>query len=176
MTTDFQITLLVAEGAQHGRKVPVSQLPFLIGRASDCHLRPSSPAVSNHHCVLLQRNGRLLLADLGSTNGTFLNGTRLVSTSAVGDGDELAIGPLRFRLRVEAQMSLSEPSVEDTAAQTLLDGTAAVKLPEPVSTPPIRSSKTARMRRTTPAAAARTILERMRRDEKHRGDERLPHH
>src|SRR5262249_53696747 len=151
--------------AHRGRQVPVSRVPFLIGRASNCHLRPSSPAVGSRHCALLHRNGGLLLTDLGSTNGTFLNGVRLVGSAAFGAGDEFAVGPLRFRLRVEMPSPRAETSVEEAAARTLLASEAARDLPVTLSAP-LTPLKDVPMRRSSPAAAARGILEMMRRDEK----------
>jgi pSer/pThr/pTyr-binding forkhead associated (FHA) protein len=165
-TTDYRLTLVVIEGNQSGQRVTVPRLPFLIGRGADCQLRPNSPTVAARHCALLERNGRLLLTDLGSTNGTYVNGVRLDGTMPVGDGDELAVGPLRFRLQVGTLPPLDESSVELDAARTLLDGEPAPQPPLVSSSTPLPPLKTVSMRRTTPATAARGILERMLRNEK----------
>lgn len=164
--TDYQLTLLVLEGSQRGQRVSVSRLPFLIGRGPECHLRPVSPAVGSPHCVLLDHSGVLMLADLGSATGTFVNGVRLEGILAVGDGDELVIGPLRFRLVFKETLPAAEPSVEETAAQALLDGETAPRIPVPTPTPApsLPPVTTQSKRRVSTAAAAREILSRMMRE------------
>jgi pSer/pThr/pTyr-binding forkhead associated (FHA) protein len=104
-STIYRLSLQVISGAHAGKVIRVSKLPFLIGRGEACHLRPASDTVHERHCALESgRNGTILVRDLGSTTGTFLNGSRLNSReTAVGDGDELEIGPLRFKLLVEEQ-------------------------------------------------------------------------
>ncbi|MGN0975014.1 MAG: FHA domain-containing protein [Gemmiger sp.] len=57
----------------------------LIGRGEDCDVALNSDRVSRHHCELVYRDGHTELHDLGSTNGTFLNGERITS-AVVGDG------------------------------------------------------------------------------------------
>jgi pSer/pThr/pTyr-binding forkhead associated (FHA) protein len=100
----YRLSLRVVNGPHAGKLIRVPRLPFVIGRSSDCHLRPASDSVHERHCALVGgTHGKLLLRDLGSATGTFLNGALLASEVAVGDGDELVIGPLRFELLVEEQ-------------------------------------------------------------------------
>lgn len=65
---------------------------FTIGRASDAQLSIPSPRVSRAHAEVGWRDGRAVLRDLGSQNGTTVNGVR-ISEHVLADGDELAIGP-----------------------------------------------------------------------------------
>ena len=53
--------------------------------------------VSNDHAVIYLREGRCLLADQGSTNGTYHNGTRIADPVSLSDGDEIAVGATAFR-------------------------------------------------------------------------------
>lgn len=65
---------------------------FTIGRASDANLSIPSPRVSRAHAEVAWRDGKAVLRDLGSQNGTTVNGVR-VTEHALKDGDELTIGP-----------------------------------------------------------------------------------
>ena len=69
-----------------------------IGREPGCDCVVSDMTVSRRHAELRPRGGGWVLADLGSTNGTRLNGWRLTGEAAVRPGDEVAFGRARFRL------------------------------------------------------------------------------
>lgn len=69
---------------------------FLLGRGADCDLRLHDSAASRHHCLIRIRGGEVTLADLGSSNGTYLNGTRVLSQTALHTGDEIRIGDFRY--------------------------------------------------------------------------------
>jgi len=107
-TTPPSFHLLVVGGVHDGRAIPL-RTPFLIGRATDCHLRPASAAVSLRHCAIEDREGQVFIQDLGSTNGTFINDDRLNSDCPLRDGDELCIGPLRFLVRSDSIRIVEEP-------------------------------------------------------------------
>jgi len=88
-----------AQGQQ--REIAITKEEFLIGRGSDCDLRLGQSPVSRHHCLLRCRGGEVTLTDLGSANGTFVNGQRLRSQTVVRHGDEIAVGDFRFVLELE---------------------------------------------------------------------------
>jgi pSer/pThr/pTyr-binding forkhead associated (FHA) protein len=69
----------------------------LIGRKEDCDVRLNHKSVSKIHCVLVKTDGLLLLRDLGSTNGTRVNGTR-VRRAALLPNDQLSIAHYKFRV------------------------------------------------------------------------------
>ena len=66
-----------------------------IGRSPDCGIFLDDVTVSRKHAVLMQEDGRWLVEDQGSLNGTFVNRKR-VETAELGDGDELQIGKYRL--------------------------------------------------------------------------------
>ncbi len=84
------------ENGEHLREIPILNEEFLLGRGTDCDLRLHDNAVSRHHCLIRVRGGELSLADLGSSNGTYLNGTRVLSQTALQTGDEIRIGAARY--------------------------------------------------------------------------------
>jgi hypothetical protein len=78
-----------AEGTQHiyELQTPVT----LLGRGTDCDLRLVDPGVSRHHAELRVENDQVVLVDLGSTNGTFVNG-QPVRRVALTDGTRISLG------------------------------------------------------------------------------------
>ncbi|WP_329041486.1 FHA domain-containing protein [Streptomyces sp. NBC_00178] len=72
--------------------------PLLIGRDPGNGLRLSHETVSRLHAELTVHGSRWILRDLGSTNGTCVNGQRVVGSVAVRDGDQVSFGRMTFRL------------------------------------------------------------------------------
>lgn len=127
-----KLTLVVAGGGPSaGRSLPVKVSPFLIGRAPECHLRPASPTVSNRHCSLWQRPDGFVVRDLGSTNGTFVNGVRVQGEAELHDGDRLQAGPLQFDVKIEGAVPVNRPTPlppAKAAAPPELEDAAAILL------------------------------------------------
>nr|VFJ86982.1 MAG: FHA modulated ABC efflux pump with fused ATPase and integral membrane subunits [Candidatus Kentron sp. LFY] len=67
-----------------------------IGRAADSDIGIDSPLVSREHAVILFRDGGWLLQDFGSTNGTYLNGNRVVGAVSIREGDRVDIATFGF--------------------------------------------------------------------------------
>lgn len=65
----------------------------LIGRTPDCAVRIDSPQVSRHHARIRVHEGRATVEDLGSKNGTFVDGTRLDGPRRLADGENVCVGP-----------------------------------------------------------------------------------
>ncbi len=70
---------------------------IVVGRKEDCDVRLEHKSVSKLHCVIVKTDGLLLLRDLGSTNGTRVNGTR-VRRAALLPNDSIAIAHFKFRV------------------------------------------------------------------------------
>ena len=71
--------------------VQVAETPFTMGRGSDCSLPVPDDQASRFHCQIEREGAVYFLKDLGSTNGTFLNGVRVVS-SRLHAGDQIQVG------------------------------------------------------------------------------------
>jgi len=69
-----------------------------IGRHDDCLIRIRSSQVSRRHCELHLDNGKLLVRDLGSSNGTFVNGKRVLGQQALKPGDVLTVGGVTLKI------------------------------------------------------------------------------
>jgi pSer/pThr/pTyr-binding forkhead associated (FHA) protein len=92
------VLVLERSPGEPGRKWKLSDAEASIGRGSDCDIVLDDPEVSRRHAVIRRDGDRYVLADLGSKNGTHLNGAPLMRASALRDGDEISIAP-RFRFR-----------------------------------------------------------------------------
>jgi len=90
------------------RLVPLGDAPpvdlarqlTLVGRTADCDVRFTHKSVSKLHCLLVQTDGLVLLRDLGSTNGTRVNGTR-VRRAVLLPNDQLGIAGFRYELKFD---------------------------------------------------------------------------
>jgi hypothetical protein len=82
--------LVLLDGDQAVRTVPIGRRVRL-GRQADNDLVVTDPGVSRHHAEVTSERGTCTLRDLGSTNGTLVNGTR-VSEHALRDGDRIQLG------------------------------------------------------------------------------------
>jgi pSer/pThr/pTyr-binding forkhead associated (FHA) protein len=96
----MEVHLVVLEGKQKGQAIPLPETIFLIGRDNQCHLRPHCQGVSMLHCAIAAWAGKVRLRDLGSRNGTFLNGQPVQGEVGVKDGDQLQVGTLVFAFRI----------------------------------------------------------------------------
>ena len=83
--------LVAREGQLAGQRWTIDSEQFLIGRGSDCDIVLPERQVSRHHVKIMQENGRYILHDLGSRNGTHLNGTVFEGQIQLQDGDEISI-------------------------------------------------------------------------------------
>jgi predicted component of type VI protein secretion system len=99
----MEIRLLVVQGKPIGKEIPVKETRFLIGRSDECHLRPNSELVSRIHCQITVDGETVRLRDLGSSNGTIVNGERLSDEVVINDGDLIQVGPLGFQLILVGQ-------------------------------------------------------------------------
>ncbi|MFQ3648966.1 MAG: FHA domain-containing protein [Gemmataceae bacterium] len=136
------VHLMVEKGGKRTRlrlKSPVA----VVGRSHGNAVRIPSAQVSRQHCRFRMDNGLLYLDDLGSVNGTFLNGMRVRSTQIVRPGDHIEIGPVRFVAEYELTpqaleylRALEEP-IDAELLDALDDGELAEVVAEPLPPLPV---------------------------------------
>jgi len=93
-----KLVALDCAGAQS--EIVLNKLPVVIGCSDEAGVRVNDHDVSGFHCLLGDLNGTLLVRDLGSDNGTQLNGYS-INESLVLPGDELTVGSARYQVCYE---------------------------------------------------------------------------
>jgi predicted component of type VI protein secretion system len=105
---------LIPLTAGAGPTILLQRPVVLIGRHPECDVRIDRPQISRRHCCVALAYDRLMIRDLGSRNGVRVNG-RVVEEAPLTPGDEVAIGPILFRL--EDQPAAPVPAVAKSAAR-----------------------------------------------------------
>ena len=95
---------------------PLDRPQLTIGRGDECDIRLDGLLISNNHARISQSSRGLAIADLNSTNGTYVNGQRITGQLQLGTEDVVQIGP--FLLRVNQERGVT---VFDTRSKTRLD-------------------------------------------------------
>lgn len=91
--------LVITQGPREGQEIPLGNGPITIGRSADSSLVFRDDYTSTHHARLLQWNEEWMIQDLGSTNGTFLDGKRIGSPTQVPLNTPIKVGQTVFELR-----------------------------------------------------------------------------
>lgn len=97
--TELQDHLLIIKGPRTGEKIPLSKLPFTIGREESAEFQVEVENVSRKHLRISKGNTGFIIEDLGSSNGTFVNDERIEKPREIKDNDKIALGP-DFEMRV----------------------------------------------------------------------------
>ena len=113
----MKVQLKVLSGSHAGKCIRLAGDRFVIGRGEDCNLRSNSDAVSRQHCALTIKESQISVRDLGSRNGTFVNGKQIDGDQPVRSGDKLVIGPLQFELVVSDVKSMPAAQATATGAE-----------------------------------------------------------
>jgi pSer/pThr/pTyr-binding forkhead associated (FHA) protein len=111
------VRLLVVHGRPQGKALLFPRGEFVFGRGEECHVRPNSDWVSRQHCLLRVAEDGVHLRDLGSRNGTLVNGARLKGECRLEHGDKLQVGPLVFRLEVDEAAPPAEHLTPGSSAE-----------------------------------------------------------
>jgi FHA domain len=110
--------LVVVRGKPEGKVIPLVGPKFKIGRGETCHLRPNSEQVSREHAEFTLEAGAVIVRDLGSRNGTLVNGKALTTEPCkLKDRDLVQVGPLTFAVSIlDAPSPATRPIADPVAA------------------------------------------------------------
>ena len=97
---DINLVLFKKNGTK--RNFPLPSAVTIVGRRQDCDLCIPLMVVSRKHCELDANEGTIKIRDLGSRNGTYLNGQR-IDEAHLNPGDHISIGPVRFALQINGE-------------------------------------------------------------------------
>jgi predicted component of type VI protein secretion system len=94
----MDVKLVITGGSRKKQVIRLRSEETIVGRQHGCDLRIPSPDVSRRHCRLSVRSDCLVVEDLASSNGSYVNGARIQGEELLRPGDALAIGPVTFRV------------------------------------------------------------------------------
>src|SRR6478672_6310260 len=92
--------LVLLSAGMTGRTHDLTVDKTTIGRVDDNTFQIAEPSVSSHHCEVLLQGGNVVIKDLNSTNGTFINGEK-IAESPLKPGQTLRLGQIELRLETE---------------------------------------------------------------------------
>lgn len=116
------VKLLVVSGETSKKEVTLRRPRTVVGRKKGCKIRIQSESVSRIHCSLITQGGRLTAKDLGSSNGTFVNGHR-IKEQVLQAGDTLQIGVIKFQVQI-----IGSPTAVERPAKGEPEPTVAVSV------------------------------------------------
>jgi pSer/pThr/pTyr-binding forkhead associated (FHA) protein len=113
-----------------GDPIPLTKPEMIVGRRPSCDIRLDFENISGKHCLLRLINGVWNIKDLGSTNGTTVNGARLTTEQSVMPDEELGIAGHLFMIEYDpagpeaflsSHKELDEEVVQERAKHSLMD-------------------------------------------------------
>jgi DNA-binding NtrC family response regulator len=130
------IQIVALSGRQRGVVHTIPTLECRIGRGSANHIDVSDLTVSRSHCLLLQTGDDVAIRDLGSINGTYVNGEAVLDTAVLRDGDEVQLGDSRFLISIpDSPRAGGAPSRLATAPTSDFLPTAEIQKPVKTGAP-----------------------------------------
>lgn len=115
------VKMIVASGKSAGRSIAIKRNKLLIGRAEQCDVRPLSEEVSRRHCAITVGPTEIWVEDLGSRNGTFVNGTKIAERTKVVDGDIVRVASLELKVSCTAPAPQAAGSEDDVSRWLMAD-------------------------------------------------------
>jgi pSer/pThr/pTyr-binding forkhead associated (FHA) protein len=144
------VSLVLIRGDGRQSEIPL-KARAVIGRQTDCQIRIPSSGISRHHCELTLADGKVLLRDMGSSNGTFVNRQKIQQTQ-LNAGDLIGLGDLVFVVRIDGN-----PATIDS--EEALDEGAAPVIPAKPAPAPAAKAPQAKQAGTPGKAAKPSLLD-----------------
>ncbi len=106
---NLTLVFLKDDGAR--RDLPVKGDDVVLGRGEQADLRIPLPVVSRRHCRIRSEDDAILVEDLGSSNGTFINGEKLTQETPLTPGDRLTLGSITLTAVIDGEPKEIEPPI-----------------------------------------------------------------
>lgn len=116
--------LTILSGRLAGKKLVVSESGIIVGRDEDCHVRLASTEVSRKHCVFTATPEGILLRDMKSSNGTYVNDQPIMGEVLLEPGDVVRIATSEFEVP-GAKRQVVDQKLDDDVASWLSEDTKA---------------------------------------------------
>jgi len=115
----MQLRLKVVRGKPRGHCLSFPNGEYMFGRGPECDVRPNSDLVSRQHCLLHIKEDNVTIRDLGSVNGTLVNGQLVTAARPLANGDTLQIGPLVLEVVLDDGPDTLNAGIADTVQRNL---------------------------------------------------------
>lgn len=115
----MDVILKVTKGSKIGAKIAVKKDEFLIGRSPECHLCAGSTSISRQHCAITRDGTKVTIKDLGSRNGTLVNGEKITGEVELKSGDDIGIGSLAFMVTISSGLNNEKKPEVKTVAEAV---------------------------------------------------------
>ncbi len=132
------LILTLAEKGGDSKELSFDKTEIRVGRVRDNDIVLPKGNVSKHHCRLLLQNGQLVVEDLGSTNGTYVNGRKIAEATSISTTDKVFVGDFVIRVAGGLATADSQPGVAPPAyvASVPEAGSLSTALPRRPPPPP----------------------------------------
>jgi pilus assembly protein CpaF len=135
------LILTLAEKGGDPRELSFDKTEIRVGRVRDNDIVLPKGNVSKHHCRLLLQNGQLVVEDLGSTNGTYVNGRKITEATSISTTDKVFVGDFVVRLTggvptADSQPGVAPPPYTASVPEAGSLSTALPRRPPPPPPPP----------------------------------------
>lgn len=154
-------SLIVNTGKHKGKKIELPDRELIIGRDDVSFIRMTSTEVSRQHCSLTPTDKGLLVRDLGSQNGTFVNGVKIEAETLMQPGDKLQIGPIAFEL-AGGRPAKPAGAGDDDIFGWLSESDTATELPHASDTTIVKMSQLAAAPPPDPKPKFKSVAEEAR--------------
>jgi pSer/pThr/pTyr-binding forkhead associated (FHA) protein len=121
------IKLIVVQGRPERRALRFPPGQYYFGRGAECHVRPNSDWVSRQHCLLRVTPDGAWLRDLGSRNGTLVNGELVAGERRLEKGDQIQVGPLVFEVQPDSATPAAQVATSVSATSTQIAAPGALE-------------------------------------------------
>jgi ABC-type multidrug transport system ATPase subunit/pSer/pThr/pTyr-binding forkhead associated (FHA) protein len=118
--------LTIKTGTESGKVVELTKGELVIGRSAPASLIIDNPEISRRHARLSFQKGNYILEDLGSSNGTFVNGKSLLDSQVLTDGTEIRLGG-EIRLIFNQPFSGDQPPQQENSSKTMMETVSSMK-------------------------------------------------
>lgn len=110
--------LVILSEGMTGRSHELTVEKTTVGRVEDNTLQIAEASVSSHHAEILLRGSEVVIKDLNSTNGTFINGEQVTGEAPLKPGQILRLGKIEMRLEAPGSAPASKKQVDSTMVMT----------------------------------------------------------
>lgn len=134
----MKVSLIIERGSSRGRQIQLKRQTTVLGKSEQCDVRIVSRIASRRHCEISMEKDFVVLRDLNSRNGTFLNDTRITGQAFLNDGDRIIVGDAVFSVRIseDERMSTHEEILNLAGDEQPAAGRKPSPRPEPAKDAP----------------------------------------